>query len=408
MDYYFLDTSALLEGALQKYNKIYTSPLVLSELEHIKNSFNKDEAVKYKTRKAIRDIIDSNNISYTFYPQKKIDHLIKKYNFLTNINDHYILCEAELLGIEVKHSVTFITCDGALYLFAQQLPHIQAIYFEKNKYEKDEYCGWIDCHPTDLQLVELYSHPSHNVFNAKTNQFVKIFENNELKDVQFWNGQQHRKLNYKDIKSVYLNATIKPKNLEQKMAFDLLQNKDIPVKLLYGVPGSGKDYLMITHAMDLIQKGEFDKIIFIRNLVPFKDAPEIGFLAGSLQEKIEWGLGPITSILGEEGLKIAEEQGIIEAVNLGFIRGCSWDKTIIYVSEGQNITGGGYKLLVSRCGKNSQLWINGDILQTDNKMFEKNNGITRLIDSLSGNELFGAIKFNKTERSKTAELASII
>lgn len=91
---------------------------MLSELEHIKNSFNKDEAVKYKTRKAIRDIIDSNNISYTFYPQKKIDHLIKKYNFLTNINDHYILCEAELLGIEVKHSVTFITCDGALYLFA--------------------------------------------------------------------------------------------------------------------------------------------------------------------------------------------------------------------------------------------------------------------------------------------------
>lgn len=65
-------------------------------------------------------------------------------------------------------------------------------------------------------------------------------------------------------------------------------------------------------------------------------------------------------------------------------------------------------MLVSRCGKNSQLWINGDILQTDNKMFEKNNGITRLIDSLSGNELFGAIKFNKTERSKTAELASII
>jgi len=118
------------------------------------------------------------------------------------------------------------------------------------------------------------------------------------------------------------------------MAFDLLQNPNIPVKLLTGVPGSGKDYLMFLHAWDLIQKGKKDKIIYIRNLVPFKDAPEIGFLEGSLQKKIEWGLGPIVSILGEEGLQMAEQCGQIEAVNLGFIRGCSWDNAILYVSEG--------------------------------------------------------------------------
>ena len=46
---------------------------------------------------------------------------------------------------------------------------------------------------------------------------------------------------------------------------------------------------MFLHAWDLVQKGKKDKIIFIRNLVPFKDAPEIGFLEGSLQKKIEWG-----------------------------------------------------------------------------------------------------------------------
>jgi len=91
---------------------------------------------------------------------------------------------------------------------------------------------------------------------------------------------------------------------------------------------------MFLHAWDLIQKGKKDKIIFIRNLVPFKDAPEIGFLQGSLQEKISWGLGPIESILGEEGLTLAQQAGQIEAVNLGFIRGCSWNNTILYVSEG--------------------------------------------------------------------------
>ena len=105
---------------------------------------------------------------------------------------------------------------------------------------------------------------------------------------------------------------------------------------------------------------------------------------------------------------MAQDSGQIEAVNLGFIRGMSWDNVILYVSEGQNITGGGYKLLISRCGKNSELWINGDTLQTDGKKFESNNGIERLLNSLSGNKLFGTVKMLKTERSPIAELASVI
>lgn len=192
------------------------------------------------------------------------------------------------------------------------------------------------------------------------------------------------------------------------MAFDLLQNNDIPVKILIGPPGCGKDYLMLLHALDLIQKGVMDKIIYVRNLIPFKDAPEIGFLAGDMQQKISWGLGPLTGILGEEGLNQYLEEGIIEAVNLGFIRGCSWDKAIIYVSEGQNITGGGYKLLISRCGQGSQLWANGDILQTDKREFENNNGLLRLSNSLKNNALAGTVKLLKTERSEVADLAKVI
>jgi len=254
----------------------------------------------------------------------------------------------------------------------------------------------------------LYADPKINTLGCKTNEFAEIYEGSILKDVLFWDGHEYRPLKYKELKNDFLGQTIRPLNIEQKMAFDLLQNPNIPVKLFTGVPGSGKDYLMFLHAWDLVQSGKKDKIIYIRNLVPFKDAPEIGFLEGSLQKKIEWGLGPIISILGEEGLQRAEQEGLIEAVNLGFIRGMSWDNVILYVSEGQNITGGGYKLLVSRCGKNSELWINGDTLQTDGKKFESNNGIERLLTSLSGNKLFGTVKMLKTERSEIAELAAHI
>lgn len=404
----FLDTSAILNGALSIFDNIYISPLVLTELENIKNS-NRDEHTKYLARQAVRDILASHKIKYCIAPQNKIERILKGYKFLSNINDHCLLCEAIWLQKELNKEVNFITSDGALALFARQIPGIGSIFWENEKpLLSKEYIGWGKYYPHEKQFAEIYSSPQFNTLNATINEYCELFEGSELKDIMRWDGQRYNPLKYTNLNNKFLNKTIKPLNLEQKMAFDLLQNNSISVKLLIGPLGSGKDYLMLLHALDLIQKGIMDKIIFIRNLVPFKDAPEIGFLSGDLQEKIAWGLGPLASILGEEGLSNFQEQGIIEAANLGFIRGCSWDRTIIYVSEGQNITGGGYKLLVSRCGTDSQLWVNGDIFQTDDKKFEENNGLQRLIDSLSGNELFGMVKLLKTERSKTAELAAII
>ena len=79
MVYHFLDTSAVLNGALTKYNTCYISPLVLTELEHIKTAVNKDETVKYQARDAVRQIIESEHIYYTIYPyllQRKFHYFI--------------------------------------------------------------------------------------------------------------------------------------------------------------------------------------------------------------------------------------------------------------------------------------------------------------------------------------------
>ena len=402
----FYDTSYLLHGEIPQEVQIYISPLTLTELEGIKFS-RETEETKYKARAAIRFLLSSSNVNIITPDNKKIDKLLKKYTFLSDIHDHRILLAAELYAIEHEEDMIFMTCDAAQYFFALKMPHLlAAMPSGENKVE--DYCGWGKYYPTEQEMAMLYSDPKMNILKCKTNEYAEIYEGSTLKDILFWNGQEYRPLKYKEIKNDFMNQLITPLNIEQKMAFDLLQNPEVPVKLLTGVPGGGKDYLMFIHAWDLVKKGKKDKIIFIRNLVPFKDAPEIGFLEGSLQKKIEWGLGPIASILGEDGLKMAEERGDIEAVNLGFIRGMSWDNVILYVSEGQNITGGGYKLLVSRCGKNSELWINGDILQTDDKKFETNNGIERLLRNLSGNKLFGTVKLLKTERSNVAELASQI
>ena len=409
---HWADTSALLHqaGLIDPKVDIAISTITIQELEHIKSN-DKDDKIKYKAREAVRSILTTGKFETVMTDNKKIDKMLKKYSFLSNIPDHRILCAAEIYAIEHNIEVIFMTSDALQYLFALQMPHLDAVYpmgTEQAEKRDEEWAGWGKYYPSDADMALMYADPKMNILKCKTNEFAEIYQGSELKDVLTWTGQMYRPLKYKELKIDFLGQTIRPLNIEQKMAFDLLQNPDIPVKLLTGVPGSGKDFLMFLHAWDLVKKGKKDKIIFIRNLVPFKDAPEIGFLEGSLQKKIEWGLGPIASVLGEEGLKMAEDEGVIEAVNLGFIRGMSWDNVILYVSEGQNITGGGYKLLVSRCGKGSELWINGDTLQTDGKKFESNNGIERLLGSLSGNKLFGTVKMLKTERSEIAELASLI
>ena len=412
MTKHWADTSALLhQQLLDPQVKIAISSITIQELEHIKNSDKENSQTKYRAREAVRQILTSNMFDVIMTDNGKIDKMLKKYPFLSNINDHRILCAAEIYAREEGHDVIFLTSDALQYLSALYLPHLDAVYpmgTEMAEKHEEEWAGWGRYYPNEKDMALLYADPKINSLKCKINEYAEIYEDKTLKDILTWTGQEYRPLKYREIKSEFLGQTIRPLNIEQKMAFDLLQNPNVPVKLLTGVPGSGKDFLMFLHAWDLVQRGKKDKIIFIRNLVPFKDAPEIGFLEGSMQRKIEWGLGPIASILGEEGLKMAQDSGQIEAVNLGFIRGMSWDNVILYVSEGQNITGGGYKLLVSRCGKNSELWINGDTLQTDGKKFESNNGIERLLGSLSGNPLFGTVKMLKTERSPIAELASVI
>ena len=403
MEYHFLDTSALLDGALSKYDKIYTSSLVLRELEHIKNIQNKDEAIKYKARKIVRDIINLNNISYTFYSQKKINHLLKKYNFLTNINDHHILCEAELLGIEKRTKVNFITSDSAQFLFSNQLPHINAIFYKKNEKDENEYCGWIDCHPTDLQMVELYSHPEHNIFEAKTNQFIKIFENDTLKDIQFWNGKQYRKLNYKEFTSI-LGERIKPRNIEQKMYLDLLQNNEIPIKLCAAKFGAGKSFLALSYALYSVNHGKFDKIIFVKNNLDVKGSVKLGTLPGGEIEKQYPWLRQIEDHIGAEKFEEYLDTGIIEPAHLSTLRGRDLKNCIIIVDEAENLLATNIQLLIGRVAENSEIIFCADIKQCDYKD-EKMSGIPLMIERLQGKPLFGMVKLIKSERSPVSQYA---
>lgn len=405
----FYDTSALLAiENIETFFSIghnYISHFCLSELEAIKTSANKSEEIKARARKVARFMLANPTAFFCdTYDERKIEKARKKNLFPDNM-DGRILAEATLIA--KKNLVVFWTADVNMSIFAREAGLETHTFFAEEKQE-EPWAGWSKYYPSEQEFAMLYTDPKMNILDAKTNEYCVLYQDTEVRDVLRWDGEEYRKLKYSNFRNTYLGKNIKPLNLQQKMAFDLLQNQDITVKVITGVPGGGKDYIQILHALDMVNRGLFDKIIYVRNLIPFKDAPEIGFLAGDLEAKISWGLGPIRSILGEEGLEMMEEQGIIQNTNLAFIRGMSFARSIVYISEGQNISASGYKLLVSRCGEGSQLWINADYKQTDLDKFKRDNGIVRLTNSLKGNSLFGTVKLTETERSQTAELAGII
>ncbi len=206
-----------------------------------------------------------------------------------------------------------------------------------------------------------------------------------------------------------IEGDIKPRNPQQRCAMDLLLNPESKIKLLRGVYGSGKDYLMRYAAINLIERGKFDKIIFVRPHITVAGLPDIGALPGTAEEKLEWCLGPFYDMTGgreETERMIAEDS--LEVVPMHFLRGRSFINSIIYVTEGQNMTTEMVKLLIGRVGEGSELWINGDSHQVDKKLFEDDNGIMKMLDKLSGNPLFGYVYLPTTERSEVARLADLL
>lgn len=103
------------------------------------------------------------------------------------------------------------------------------------------------------------------------------------------------------------------------------------------------------------------------------------------------------------------QHDLLEMIPLPFIRGYSTLKnSILYVTEAQNIDTEIAKILISRVGEKSELWLNGDNHQTDNRVFDRDNGLTKMITRLSGNPLFSYVYLPITHRSDVANLANLL
>lgn len=273
----------------------------------------------------------------------------------------------------------------------------------------EEYLGFKEVILSDDEIGALYSPENSETFGCLTNQYV-IIKNTagETVDLFCYNGCNLKKVPYKTISGRFLGK-IKPKNVQQQLAINMLYNPEITVKVLTGRFGAGKDLLMSAVALDLLEHNKFERIVYVRNNIEVKNSKPVGFLPGSYNEKLMPFAGPLADHLGGyDGLNLMINSGKVEIVHLGFIRGRDIKNSIILCSEAENMTKEHIQLLLGRVGDGSSLWINGDFKQCDAEIFRKNSGLAAAIDKLKGHQRFGYVKLLKTERSETAAMADLL
>lgn len=273
-----------------------------------------------------------------------------------------------------------------------------------------EYFGFREVVMSDDMLASMYEGTSNIASDDwLTNEYlIAKNEDSEIVDQFRWDGHGFVRVPFKAIGSRYVGK-VKPRNPQQQLAIDMLYNQDITVKVLAGKFGTGKDYLMTSAAIDLLERGKFERIVWVRNNVEVKNSKPIGHLPGDYKDKLLPFAMPLADHLGGvDSLEFMMSHGKIEIVHLGFIRGRDIKNSIIMCSEAENMTKEHIQLLLGRVGEGSSLWINGDYKQVDGEVFRENNGLMIAVDKLKGHPRFGFVKLLKTERSETAAMADLL
>ena len=274
-----------------------------------------------------------------------------------------------------------------------------------------DYKGYIELELDDEKLASFYNNKElyAELYNLKENQYLLVKDSTgEVVDKYCYQDGQLRQVMFHKLGGTFTGA-IKPRNPQQACLFDMLKDKTSKIKLVTGRFGSGKTIAMTTAALELIERGKFDKIVWVRNNVGVKDAPEIGYLPGTEIDKLMPYVMPLADHAGgEEGIKKMLENGTLEVIPLGHLRGRSLRNSIVFCSECENLTRQHIQLLMGRIDEGSQLWLDGDTKQRDRQIFEKSAGLERMVERLAGNKLFAHVHLEKSERSEVAALADLL
>jgi phosphate starvation-inducible PhoH-like protein len=218
----------------------------------------------------------------------------------------------------------------------------------------------------------------------------------EKPNLSYYNSYDY--LSNKD-KTLFDNKFSKAKNLSQERYIRMLNKKPIKIIVSTGPAGTGKTLLATEYAIRQFLLGKYEKLIFTRPSVSVDE--ELGFLPGTLEEKMAPWIRPIYDILynfiSPNEVKELLEEKILEIAPLGYMRGRTFKNSCLIADEMQNSTIPQMKMLLTRIGENSKLIITGDLDQND-RPFET-NGLEDFLNKFKGrrSDSISSVEFEKED-----------
>jgi len=211
---------------------------------------------------------------------------------------------------------------------------------------------------------------------------------------------------------------IKPRNREQHFAFDALLDDRIKLVTLMGKAGTGKTLLAMAAGLKrVVNDREFRRLVVARPTISM--GKELGFLPGSLEEKLAPWMQPIHDALemlsdlnmGHDHRRSGDlmRSGSIVVEALSYIRGRSIANQFMIIDEAQNLTPLEAKTIITRVGNGTKIVFTGDPYQIDNPYVDSSsNGFNYVVSRFRNQAIAAHIELQKGERSELAELAANI
>lgn len=388
----FYDTNAVLllqDKLLDGKEKFTISSTTLVELEHIKVSKNKDEETKYRARKILH-ILDENPEYYdVIIVNNKILEIIDSFG-LENTPDNQICACASTID-----NVLFVTNDIACKTIAKWIfgLNVSSVFDNGNEIYK----GYQVIHGDTNTINSIMENMDYSKWHINEYLIIENTDDDSSKEMRF-NGETFVTLKLPP------SRFIKGKNSLQRCALDILNNPDITIAAILGGYGSGKTFLSMQMALYNVQeKGRVSKILGVREVSG--EGKEVGFLPGDIENKVGKFFEPLSQSLngGEFELQSLKMSGVLDTNVPFFMKGTTYNDTIIICDEAEDLSESQIRLIGTRLGNNSKIYLSGDYKQSLlNKTI--NNPLVKMCNEFKGNEKFGCIYLGEDVRSETSKM----
>lgn len=335
--------------------------------------------------------------------------------------DNRILAHAlEFRRAHPKNPTILVTKDINLRLKAD-VYGLPAEDYETDRVNlKDLYTGMFEMSAPVSQLAEFRSRgelPLPAGQRRSPNEFCTVASDSEPKRTMLGrvDATAQKLVLLHDCQNVW---GIKPRNREQHFALDALMDERIRLVTLMGKAGTGKTLLALAAGLKrTVSDREFRRLIVARPTISM--GKELGFLPGSLEEKLSPWMQPIHDALellgdlnmGQDSRRSADllRTGVIVVEALSYIRGRSIANQFMIVDEAQNLTPLEAKTILTRVGQGTKIVLTGDPYQIDNPYVDAaSNGFSYVANRFRNQAIAAHIELSRGERSELAEISANI